>query len=92
MSSPDTLTDYSTEIRAQIERDVGRLGLALSYRGFAPTTVHIGYTVNSHHGQPLFKDGDEIAGLRVQIDPFRVHTIRVSDSEGLLGHVEESKW
>ncbi len=86
----DTLTDYTAVIRAQIERDVAKLRFHMERNGqrhhpdgswseddVVAQYVEIGYLINLHHGQAMFKEGDMVAGLPVSIDGTCPRTIRV---------------
>lgn len=88
------VTDYSSAIRAEIERDVSRLiercwnqikqfeaddwWLNQDRGSIVPVVVWIGALVNTHHGKDLYKDGDKICGVPVRIDRSYVRTITVS--------------
>ena len=86
----DNLTDYSAVIRAQIEKDVARLRFRMERNGqqhhpdgswseddVVAQYVEIGYLINLHHGQALFKEGDMVAGLPISLDGTHPRTIRV---------------
>ncbi len=75
MAPREPLPDYSSTIRAQIEREVR--GLWPAYGN--PTHVVLGYMVNSHHGQALYQEDDTIAGLRVVVDTQNRRTIKVGE-------------
>ena len=88
-----TLTDYSATIRAEIEREVRALKRALNaemggWNYFRPH-VSLGYLVNTHHGRPLYQEGDHIAGLRVSIDRMLGRTIRVMVDQNIY---EQATW
>ena len=73
MVGMDTLTDYSAAIRVEIEELVLRL-----MRGGKPySRVTVGYMLNTHHGEPLYQNGDFINGLPVTIDRTNTRTVRV---------------
>ncbi len=74
------IKDYSTEIRAQIEREV----VSMLPRYGMPIHANIGYMVNSHHGNALFQEGDRVGGLLVHVDREWSHCIRVGE--------QKSKW
>lgn len=91
----DTLTDYTAIIRGQIERDVamlkGRLRVTAQY-------AEIGYLVNTHHGLPIYADGDVVCGLSVRISPYpRIVRVggesheRDRDGERIVEH-EQTIW
>lgn len=98
----ENLTDYSVEIRAQIEREVTALKLIMEGdgqewdgRGWSADDVvaqycTIGYLINLHHGQTLYAEGDLIAGLPVRIDRVNPRTIRVcADNVDFLEEIED---
>ena len=64
--SSTTLTDFSRDIRAEIERRViaARNDFESRY-GWEPTSLSLGYLFNSHHGHPLYQVGDKIAGVEI---------------------------
>lgn len=93
-----TLTDYSVTIRAEIEAEVLRLKAALEDEMDACDCVgsdndpylEVGYLINTHHGQPLYQEGDYIAGMSVSINRALGRTIRVAiDEVGFLVEHEE---
>ncbi len=75
--------DYSSQIRADIEREVKTLKAALENKNryMTETTcvdpkaeiradrVVLGYLVNTHHGLAIYKDGDKIDGTSIVIHP-----------------------
>lgn len=93
MATPDTLTDFSAQIREEIgvevlklKRDVeGRKGSADYYpRGpIHAECVFIGYAINTHHGHDLFARGDFLHGLEVKVDAHcpRALTVSAGDVE-----------
>lgn len=79
--NPSCLTDFSSTIRAEIEREVSRLikevkghrhvidGIECSpHSPVIPECIELGYIVNSHHGQALYSTGDRICGVVVDVD------------------------
>lgn len=88
------VTDYSSAIRAEIERDVARLidqcwdkikqfeaddwWLNQDEESVGPLVVRLGALVNTHHGKDLYKDGDKICGVQAHIDRDYFRTITVS--------------
>ena len=88
MLSP-LLTDYSAIIREEIERTVKDMRKEFDKRRaypvhrdvFLPFTdakgVKLGHLINTHHGLPLYKNGDTIDGLPVTIDNSLSRIIKV---------------
>ena len=75
------LTDYTSQIRAQIESDVRELKKRLLVEDCAVADeLRVGYLVNCHHGRPVFEEGEEIAGLRLTTDRYQMRTITVLGS------------
>lgn len=88
------VTDYSSAIKAEIERDVSRLidqcwdqikqfeaddwWLDEDRNSIEAKVVRLGALVNTHHGKDLYQDGDRICGVPVRIDRDWVKTIFVS--------------
>lgn len=70
----EPLPDYSSTIRAQIEREVAALQRELRHKA---QYVELGYLVNTHHGKALFETGDRVGGLPMRIDRTLPRTIRV---------------
>ncbi len=85
----EPLPDYSSTIRAQIEREVAQAKTCIEggwhHRA---KSVAIDYVINSHHGIPLFRTGDTIAGLPVTIATNEARTIRV----GSTGEDVKIRW
>ncbi len=95
MTSPDTLTDHSATIRAEIAAEVLRLKEALDHEMDAEDcegtdnqpSVELGYLVNTHRGHPLYQQGDYIAGMPVRLDRTPTRVIAVVINE--VGFIEE---
>ncbi len=94
--SPTTVAHsgpYADQIREQIEREVRELKVQ---HGIGPhqtaTIVELGYWVNSHRGRPLYSNGDQIAGLTVQIIRDNSRTIRVTNGKARDDNVQQSRW
>ncbi len=80
----EPLPDYSSTIRAQIEREVEQTKTLIERNPpYARAgSVSIGYVANSHHGLPLFKDGDRLAEVPVRIDRHNVACLTVHSTQG----------
>lgn len=85
-----TLTDYSQQIRSELEAVVKSLiermvrapesALGEGWKAMEkprPICVRLGSILNSHHGYDLYGYGDEIDGIPVQIDRNNPWTITV---------------
>ncbi len=79
----ETLTDFSATIRAEIERDITNLKVALRHKA---QYIKLGYLVNSHHGRALYSEGDTIGGTPLTIDRTSARTIEVGANN--IRHVE----
>ncbi len=73
----EPLPDYSSTIRAQIEREVIRARDRIEETYARAIRVDIGYITNSHRGQPLFRDGERLDGLPVRIDRSNLNGLTV---------------
>lgn len=92
VSKRDPLTDYSAEIKAEIERDVKVLIERLAFKeddGWEPVNrvdaqyIELGALINLHHGRDLYAEGDHICGVPVRIDRDQPRTIRVGADDVL---------
>lgn len=74
--------DSIDHIRNQITSEVRRLISELPFG--QPVSVSIGYITNSHRGYPVYRDGDVVEGLTVQIDKSRPNEITVHGDQLLF--------
>ena len=84
---PRYLTDYSSQIRTQIEKAVKELKDKLENGGYSDDYypvqdviaeyVRVGYIINSHHGEGLFSEGDMIEGIPVKLDRSSLRSMAV---------------
>ncbi len=85
----EPLPDYSSTIRAQLEREVQGLRFAMEREGnyidhyewplddVVAQYVRVGYLNALHHGQSVINEGDMLGGLPVRIDRYNSRTISV---------------
>lgn len=86
-SPSSVLPDYSTSIRAQIEETVKRLEGDMENKGYSDDYhpvydvsaqyVMVGYIINTHHGYPIYGEGDMVCGLPVRLDRNHPRSITV---------------